>query len=442
MKTLALHEMGEVIRKVRKERGLRLEDLADENISPATVSNIERGVAHVSPEKVTYLLEKLELPMSKLPEMLVQEQVELTRVKFAILTISTLRQIGYIDDALSKLEELKLDDSHPYVAHAYFYKGKCYMAKKKWKQAERSFYNALRSAQQNSYQDNNMEAASYLLLGICSKRQGNSVQALEYINDGLNVFYESGDMTHIKHLMYKHKGLILQELGRTTEAMQLVQDAWHLLSEVDDIETTLGFYWLRSELSRQTGLISEAIEYAIEGIDIARRNRQYSAMFDLWIVLGTIYTAQRDWETAETSFLMARKLEEKIPIDQRWVTVYSRTGILYLKQNKLAEAYEYFQHAIRYATKFQDAPQLVSNLVLTGELCQSMNDTNKAIHCYEQAIEISQKHKFRDLEWKIWYNLAACFDGQDELKFQHCMRKTYEIKEELQDGSSNLGLAN
>jgi tetratricopeptide (TPR) repeat protein len=442
MKTLALHEMGEVIRKVRKERGLRLEDLADENISPATVSNIERGVAHVSPEKVTYLLEKLELPMSKLPEMLIQEQVELKRVKFSLLTISTLRQIGYVDDALSKLEELKLDETNPYIAHAYFYKGKCYMAKKKWKQAERSFYNALRSAQQNAYQENNMEAASYLLLGICSNNQGNLDQALVYINDGLDAYYEEGDMRHVKHLLHKHKGIMLQKLGRITEAMQLVQDSWYLLTDLDDIETTLGFYWLRAELSRQTGLINEAIEYAVEGIDIARRNKQYSAMFDLWIVLGTIYTAQKDWETAETSFLMARKLEEKIPIDQRWVTVYSRTGDLYLKQNKLPEAFEYFQHAIRYATKFQDVPQLVSNLVHTGDLCQLMNDTNKAIHFYEQGIAIAQKHLYKDMEWKIWYNLAGCFDGNDEQKFQHCMRKTYEIKEDLVDSPTDLGLAN
>jgi tetratricopeptide (TPR) repeat protein len=431
MKTLALHEMGEVIRKVRKERGLRLEDLADENISPATVSNIERGVAHVSPEKVTYLLEKLELPMSKLPEMLVQEQVELKRVKFALLTIATLRQIGYIDEALAKLEELQLEDSHPYIAHAYFYKGECYLAKKKWKQAERSFYNALRSAQQNSYEENNMEAASYLLLGICSNHQNNPEQALEYINDGIVAFYEDGEMQHVKHLLYKHKGILLQQLGRVTEAMQLVQDSWHLLSEVDDIETTLGFYWLRSELSRKTGLIEEAIEYASEGIDIARRNKQYSAMFDLWIVLGTIHTAQKDWEMAETSFLMARKLEEEISIDQRWITVYSRTGVLKLKQGKLNEALENFQHAIRYATKFQDSAQLVTNLVYSGELCQQMNELDKAIRYFEQGIEIAQKHNYHDLEWKIWYNLAGCYHGRDEEKFQQCMLKTYELRENI-----------
>lgn len=42
-----VNEVGSIIRKVRRERGLRLEDLADENIFPATISNIERGVSHV-----------------------------------------------------------------------------------------------------------------------------------------------------------------------------------------------------------------------------------------------------------------------------------------------------------------------------------------------------------------------------------------------------------
>ena len=61
MNSLELHEIGEIIRRVRKKRGFQLEDLADEKISPATISNIERGVPHVSYQRAMYLLEKLNL---------------------------------------------------------------------------------------------------------------------------------------------------------------------------------------------------------------------------------------------------------------------------------------------------------------------------------------------------------------------------------------------
>ncbi|MFD1425457.1 helix-turn-helix domain-containing protein [Kroppenstedtia sanguinis] len=71
MKTTDIHELGEVIRQERKRQGLRLEDLADENISPATISNIERGASHVRYEKAQYLLDKLGLKLENISALVV-----------------------------------------------------------------------------------------------------------------------------------------------------------------------------------------------------------------------------------------------------------------------------------------------------------------------------------------------------------------------------------
>ncbi len=431
MKQLALHEIGEVIRKVRKDRGLRLEDLADENISPATVSNIERGVAHVSPEKISYLLEKLNLPMNKLPEMLMKEQEEIKKVKFQLLSIATLRRVGLIDEALEKLEELDLDDNHPYIAQVYYYKGECYMSKFKWKQAERALYNALRISQQNPYKESNMEAASYLLLGLIRYNQNNIEQALELTSDGIEAFNDKGDNQHIKCLLYRNKGVYLQRMGRITEGMRLIQDVWDMMPGIDDINTLLGFYWLRAEFSRQSGLMDEAIEYATEGIEISRLNKQYDSMCDLWTVLGSVYTTKKDWEMAETSFKMALKLEGKFPPDQRLTTVYTRLGILYIKQGRNNEAKEALKTAINFAERFNDAPRLSTSLIILGDLYHMCNQIEGAISSYQKALEISQKHKYQDKEFKIWFSLARCYDGRDEEGFQNCMRNMYNVKKEF-----------
>lgn len=431
MKQLALHEIGEVIRKVRKDRGLRLEDLADENISPATVSNIERGVAHVSPEKISYLLEKLNLPMSKLPEMLIKEQEEIKKVKFELLSVATLRRIGLIDEALEKLEALNLDDNHPYIAHVYYYKGECYMSKYKWKQAERALYNALRISQQNPYKESNMEAASYLLLGLIRYKQNNIEQALELTSTGIEVFNDKGDNQHIKCLLYRNKGVYLQRMGRITEGMRLIQDVWEMIPGIDDINTLLGFYWLRAEFSRQSGLLDEAIEYATEGIEISRLNKQYDSMCDLWTVLGSVYTTKKDWEMAETSFKMALKLEGKFPPDQRLTTVYTRLGILYIKQGRNNEAKEALKTAINFAERFNDAPRLSTSLIILGDLYHMCNQIEEAVSSYQKALEISQKHKYQNKEFKIWFSLARCYDGRDEEGFQNCMRSMYNVKKEF-----------
>jgi tetratricopeptide (TPR) repeat protein len=443
LKQLALHEIGEVIRKVRKDRGLRLEDLADENISPATVSNIERGVAHVSPEKISYLLEKLNLPMRKLPEMLMKEQEKLKKVKFELLSIATLRRIGLIDEALKRLDALNLDENNPFIAQAYYYKGECYMSKQKWKQAERTLYNALRISQQNPYKESNMEAASYLLLGLIRYKQNNIEQALEMTNNGIEAFKDSGDNQHIKYLLYRNKGVYLQRMGRITEGMRLVQDIWDMIPQINDISTLLSFYWLRAEFSRLSGLLDEAIDYATEGIEISRNNKQYDSMCDLWTVLGSVYTAKKEWEMAETSFKMALKLEGKFPPDQRLTTVYTRLGILYIKQGRNDEASQTLKTAIRLAEKFNDAPRLSTSLIILGDLCLMCDQRDEAILTYKKALEISQKHKYQDKEFKIWFSLARCYDGYDEKEFQNCMRNMYNVKKgfnrwEVEDYENNI----
>ena len=76
---LNAQEMGEIIRKVRKERGMKLHELADNNISSATISNIERGRSGVRFDKIEYLFEKLDIHMDKLTELLYKEKTRDTR---------------------------------------------------------------------------------------------------------------------------------------------------------------------------------------------------------------------------------------------------------------------------------------------------------------------------------------------------------------------------
>ncbi|MFS8513554.1 MAG: helix-turn-helix domain-containing protein [Planifilum fulgidum] len=55
-------ELGAVIRAHREKRGLSIENLADENISAITISNIERGLPSVGADKTEYLMKKLGFP--------------------------------------------------------------------------------------------------------------------------------------------------------------------------------------------------------------------------------------------------------------------------------------------------------------------------------------------------------------------------------------------
>lgn len=427
MSKIQLHEIGEVIRKVRKERGLRLEDLADENISPATVSNIERGVAHVSPEKVTYLLDKLNLSLQKLPEIIEKQQQNLSHIQFQIQTIATLNEIGKPDEALKLIEKLSLDDHHPYNAEVYYYKGKCYYTKNKFRQAERAINHALRFIQQNDLSPNNLEAANYLVLGMCKYKQNDLHQALEYTNHGLKAWTPNGGRKHIRFLLYRNKGIYLQRLGRVIEGMQLVLEVWDEIEHIDMIGVKLSFYWLRADFSKRSGFIEDAIHYALQGMDLSRRNIKFQFLFDFWTMLGGIHVIEQKWDLANKALQTALSMRGKFPDDSRLSTVYTQLGIFYYHQDNLQNAKEAFQEAVSLSEKFHDVPRLISNLMIIGEVLIKQSNIPSAIHYLKTGLELANKHGYPEQEAKIWFQLAGCYEHENETEFQSCMRNAYQL---------------
>src|SRR5690606_6580641 len=159
------NEMGEIIRKVRKQKGYRLEDLADGNVSPATISNIERGVPPINQTEALYLLDKLGIPTEQIPHLLLDEQQQLVKLERTLLVLESKLEVGKAREVLHRLESLKIDDSHRLAPLLYYLRGKSWIGVNRLDQAERCFNMAIRlSAQQGS--TSNLELASFGELGL------------------------------------------------------------------------------------------------------------------------------------------------------------------------------------------------------------------------------------------------------------------------------------
>lgn len=432
MKHLTLQEVGKIVRKVRKERGLRLEDLADDSISPATVSNIERGIAHVSPEKISYLLKKLHLSEHELSEILIQEQKDLHKLKFVFLMVSTLCELGCEDEALTQLSELRLRENHPFIAHVYYYKGRCFSNKKKWKQAERAFLQALRYINQNnqSVKDTNMAAACYLQLGCSQYHQKNFEQALTYLENGIEVFHDDGDQQYIRDQLYLNKIECLKKLRRVTEGNQLLQEIWHSIHNPYDIRTTIHFYTLRSEFAQKAGLYDEAIHYATDGIKLASRNNQLNQLLNLWTTLGNVYMMCGEWTLSESCFQMVIQKKHTRTNDSKRASSYLQLGILYMKQKKFQRAYQSLQTAMQHSDSTKYSNQFSLCLLVIGDLCFSMGKIDEALYYFQKGQEITKKHDDQKRELQFWLRMARYWEKKDKSKFQNCIENIYRLQKE------------
>ena len=430
MKHLTLQELGKIIRKVRKERGLRLEDLADENISPATVSNIERGIAHVSPEKIAYLLKKLSLSEHQLTEISIQEQKDLHQLELTFLMISTLCELGYEDEALTKLNEIQLKENHPFIAKIYYYKGYCLFNKKKWKQAERALLQALRYTKLNKQvlSKSNLEAACYLHLGCSQYKQRKYEQALTYLNYGLKAYDGNRNHQYLKNQLYLNKIECLKKLQRITEGNQLLQEIWSSIQHSPDIQTTIHFYVLRSEFAQKAGLYDEAIYYATDGIKLASRNQQLSQLLNLWTILGNLYMMCGQWSLSESCFQMVIRKKNQLASNTKRASAYLQLGILYMKQKQYQRAYKLLQSAINYSDSSQYSKEFSLALLVMGDLCIKLGKTDEALYYFEKGQKMTEKHNDPTRELPFWLRLAQYWEGKDHAKFQNCIENIYRLQ--------------
>ncbi|PTX48721.1 anaphase-promoting complex subunit 5 [Melghirimyces profundicolus] len=434
---LDIHELGELVRRIRKEKGFRLEDLADDKISPATISNIERGVPHVSPQKAMYLLEKLKIEPEEIPKLILGEKEKLEKDHFYIQMADLKRESGDPEGALQDLKDLKYPDDHPLAPMASYVNGKCHRDLKKWTKAERCFNTGIRLSSQLP-ESTNIHAVCLAELGLCRYLQNDLNDALKYTENAIQVFDRNGDRKDAWYLLQSNKGLYLERMGRVGEAWRVVEDNWDERDQMENVWDKLTFYWLRSELSYRMGMLEDAIRCAREGLELARINKIYHAIFTLSTVLGSTYIKLGELVQAEQSFQTALDFQPKIDNKKTVTVAYIRLGMLYKMKNQIGEALDALQNGIENSREHNDAPRLTYALLVLGDLHQSSGKQEEAIAAYQDALSLAQTHQYKKREHRALYSLARCYKDSNEQEFQKCMVNMYLVQTELRQAEEDF----
>ncbi|MFD1427405.1 tetratricopeptide (TPR) repeat protein [Kroppenstedtia sanguinis] len=438
MNSIQTTEIGELIRKKRREQGLRLEDLADENISPATISNIERGVPYVHQEKIHYVLSKLQLNPEDLPKLLLGEQQSMERLKFQLDSIETLLEFGQKKTARQKLKELEIPDSHPFASRARYLLGRSHALTGSLKRSDRMFSNVIRLERQHDEPSpSNLEACSYHELSQSAIRQNLPEKALEYTYLGLKAFNPDGERQQIKYFLEVNRAGILLQLNRFGESLQLIDELWKERSQIQPTRVLIELYLLRMQLLQTTRMYQQAVVCAQEGLEIARVNQDPLGTFKLWSALGDVYQAGQNWMEAELCLELALQLDPPMDHQEYLLHLYNRLGALYLRRKKWKSAEEIMDRAIRLGESGPETPLMLETLTLAGDLYRQTGEVEKAIQRFKRALELSKKHPHRKKEMEILFKLAQCHEKKDPPSFLRYMENMYHVQQEINPEPDN-----
>lgn len=423
-----MHDMGELIRKVRKERKLRLEDLADENISPATISNIERGLPHVNTKKIDYLLAKLNLDKADLQRMMSDNQTEQEEIDHRLVAAKTLIDLGHSHLAEEWIDPAA-DDQHPLAVKVYHIKGQLAMERSDWKRGERWLHQALRMGKENA--DPAWIIQSHLELSRFYYRLHEWSQSLHHADSGLEACLPEENQDICGELLLM-RALCLEATNRRAECLQTVMQAWESNS-LGLPSTQLEWHRLHGEIMRYNGLLEEAERITSKGLQLAHRYRDRQALFRLWALSGRIQMDQHHWRKAEISLRTALTWEAVVSDPELTASIHVWLGQVYTELNRHKDAQVWLHKAEEYSAASDDPRSYAEALLALGDHYRARGDYLQATSHYQRAQERCQEYQLLQLEYDALFQLAQLQEQQDVEQFQHSMRKLYELQKKMRN---------
>ncbi len=429
-----LNLVGEAIRNYRKDKKLRLEDLADDNISVSTISNIERGFAHVKQEKVYYLLKKLGIDFDDLAEIEEKLQKQDVQISLQLTALETWLVCDEEEKALTELNKLQLTDNHLLAARATYLKGKCFSQLGEWKKAIQAYYEAIRLDRLQEIEDH-LEADCYSELSKCAYQQNELKQAIAYVEKGLAVFQE-GDRSDPYFALLRNKAHLLLKQDRQAEALKLVKETWPLLQELQQVELVLGFYQLRVALLIETGLMDEALSCAEEGITLAAQNDQYDALCVLWCLLGKIHANQFQLALAEVCYRTSQIFEYHVKDKTSLISTYTSYGRLLRELKRYSDAEIMLNKAIVLGEKHHEIIELVRAYMELGQTQLIGTGNQRAMNYFHKARALAAKHNLPNLAYEAIFQVAKVYQELDSEKFIACTIEMYEMQAVISDNNN------
>lgn len=438
--------LGKILKIKRLELDFTLEALADKNISASTISLIERGHENVSENKIMYLCKKLDIDIQQ-----DLEKMEKSRHKEEQEFLSKLKPIENMIDLIDPKQGLKrlnplLKNIQPttspkVIAIMYYLKGRAYTHKgliQKNKQdldrAEKNFKESLAILEQKpELKTSNLQVLIYHELARVYYFRNDFDNALINVQKGLSLFNEKGERTYIKHTLKISKAIYLEKLDQLHESLKVLEEMWNDIHIIQNINVILNMYETRAIVLKRLNRPREALQYCIEGIEIARLNEIHERSFELWTVLGSIYSNLRNFERAEECFEIVFGLKHQVKKKYLFINPYTELGKMHLKRGVFSEAIKYLKEAVAIGEETNDSPRLAQALLALGDCFFHQNRLEEALPFYNRAYQIASKHKFKRILRDILLQYVQCAKEVDYSNYHKLVDKLIKIEVELKD---------
>jgi tetratricopeptide (TPR) repeat protein len=441
MSSWDLIKMGQALKNKRKSLGLKQENLADDEISITTISNIETGKGGVKEYRILYYCKKLGWTMDDLNQALKEEKTALTKssplIDLTFKSIETMLDGETYKEALKELRDLDFPANSPHLAKKKYLLGRYYLTRS-WGSSKRNLSEAIKIYDQNpEIHLSNIKSACLHELGRGFAIQNNYQDALDAVNSGLKAFLPHGQRKDLLNTLLLSKAIYLEKMERNPEAEEVLKQLWGN-SDINT-EIYLNMSELQAILLNKRQQYDQAVGYLDGAIELARREWNYDRLFELWTTLGSTYKQMGWLEMAKKCLKTASQLEGLTRNKLMKGYNYTELGLLYLEEENFQDAKKNLERAVKICKQEGDAVRYYHALLAMGKYWEVQGDMGQAVQWFEKAFLIARDNSLLEQEKNISLVLAKVSEG-NIMKHRKYLDYYYKISVRIMEKGAGVSM--
>lgn len=436
-------ELGALIRKKRKSLGLTLSDLADENISVPTISNIERGISgSIASDKVAYVREKIGLTDEELNQMRHSSAEGLLELNDRLGMIEHLIQIKLLNQARSELNKLtkdaRLQDNPQEEIQSQLLKGWLLHREGKWDRAKQVLQQVLRLIQEQELSpQTNFVAETYHLLSLGAFYGDQEYgKAIEFADQALAAFDEGGSKPELKGRILYDIANYYFHLEQLAVAYKYVVKSQQASEQTNDIRSLILGYNLEALIYKQQEQYESAVYLFRKSLNLSTRlHREARLSTLLYLNLGETQSHLQAFDKALESLNIAYELCRQTDDRYTKTLVAISYAEVYYRMEAFDEAQRYLNEATKSAKKYVLPQEYLQLLALQAKVALHRAENDIEEICRE-GIRVADHLKLSGKKKDFHVLLAKYYkeNGVAE-KFHKELEHIYDVEILLQGGA-------
>lgn len=394
--------IGSLLRRERESRGLKMGSVATKGLSIPTISRIENGGEHVSPEKIHLYAQQLG---TTIPDLIEKDRQFADTLQQKFLMLDLRIDLGAnLDMCLKDLDGFNVDENHLYYPVWLYYRGKIlYVMEKTW-EAEPYLQKAIRQIERKTDEEfeilrkKNVLALAHNILSNIYYKHRDLKRAITESELALDLFDLDGEQKDKYFMILMNRVSYLEKQEKILEAASLIDYLFENRNSISRITVRLNVYDQKARLLLEKGDYTKAIDVCFEGLKLACDEKQTDRACELWTTLGRVYEKMGMYANALENYNLALQTRNQLKNQSLIISTYTYLGSLHMKMKNWDTAEEAFIQALSHDDR---GPRYVDALIGMYNLRFTQGKIHDAITYLEKAYELAKKlgiaNKVRDI---------------------------------------------